>query len=95
MACLTGEKKPDSSTESFEVGHEESGEEQFEGSHCGASKGKKNQKDFVKRNIEVCQSSHRAKCSAGIYRMTWSKCLDCLFFQRGKYLSLVQEKDIF
>ncbi|XP_041809991.1 fibrous sheath-interacting protein 1 [Chelmon rostratus] len=47
------EKKPDSSTESFEVGHEESGEEQFEGSHCGASKGKKNQKDFVKRNIEL------------------------------------------
>lgn len=57
MACLTGEKRPGSSAESFEVGHEETGEEQFEGSHCGASKGKKKQKDFVKRNIEVCQSS--------------------------------------
>ncbi|XP_044021833.1 fibrous sheath-interacting protein 1 isoform X5 [Siniperca chuatsi] len=45
-------KRPDSSIESFEVGHEEIGEEQFEGSHCGASKGKKKQKDFVKRNIE-------------------------------------------
>ncbi|XP_070835356.1 fibrous sheath-interacting protein 1 [Chaetodon trifascialis] len=47
------EKKPDSSTESFEVGHEESGEEQFEGSRCGASKGTKKQTDFVKRNIEL------------------------------------------
>uniref|UniRef100_UPI0037E88739 fibrous sheath-interacting protein 1 n=1 Tax=Semicossyphus pulcher TaxID=241346 RepID=UPI0037E88739 len=46
------EKMPDSWTESFEVGHE-TGEEQFEGSHCGASKGKKKQKDFVKRNIEL------------------------------------------
>ncbi|XP_044021830.1 fibrous sheath-interacting protein 1 isoform X2 [Siniperca chuatsi] len=46
-------KRPDSSIESFEVGHEEIGEEQFEGSHCGASKGKKKQKDFVKRNIEL------------------------------------------
>ncbi|XP_031134304.1 fibrous sheath-interacting protein 1 isoform X2 [Sander lucioperca] len=47
------EKRPDSSTESFELGHEEKREEQFEGSHCGASKGKKKQKDFVKRNIEL------------------------------------------
>ncbi|XP_034530259.1 fibrous sheath-interacting protein 1 isoform X3 [Notolabrus celidotus] len=46
------EKMSDSWIESFEVGHEERGEEQFEGSHCGASKGKKKQKDFVKRNIE-------------------------------------------
>nr|XP_020485810.1 fibrous sheath-interacting protein 1 isoform X2 [Labrus bergylta] len=45
------EKMPDSMTESFEVGHEESGE--FESSHCGASKGEKKQKDFVKRNIEL------------------------------------------
>ncbi|XP_056249814.1 fibrous sheath-interacting protein 1 isoform X1 [Seriola aureovittata] len=42
------EKTPSSSTESFETG-----EEQFEGSHCEASKGKKKQKDFVKRNIEL------------------------------------------
>ncbi|KAM9341265.1 fibrous sheath-interacting protein 1 [Symphorus nematophorus] len=47
------EKRPNSLTESFEVGHEETGEEQFEGSHCGASKDKKKQKDFVKRNIEL------------------------------------------
>ncbi|KAM6969593.1 fibrous sheath-interacting protein 1 [Tautogolabrus adspersus] len=47
------EKIPDGLTESFEVGHEESGEEQFESSHCGAFKGKKKQKDFVKRNIEL------------------------------------------
>ncbi|XP_035529604.1 fibrous sheath-interacting protein 1 [Morone saxatilis] len=47
------EKRPNSLTESFEVGHGETGEEQFEGSHCGASKGKKKQKDFVKRNIEL------------------------------------------
>ncbi|XP_051243086.1 fibrous sheath-interacting protein 1 isoform X6 [Dicentrarchus labrax] len=46
------EKRPNSLTESFEVGHGETGEEQFEGSHCGASKGKKKQRDFVKRNIE-------------------------------------------
>lgn len=69
MACLTGEKRPDSSTESFEVGFEEAGEEQFEGSHCGTSKGKKKQ-DFVKRNIEVCQSSCQAKCSDGACCMT-------------------------
>ncbi|XP_036927733.1 fibrous sheath-interacting protein 1 isoform X5 [Acanthopagrus latus] len=47
------EKRPSSLTESFEVGHEDTGEEQFEGSHCGASKGKKKQRDFVKRNIEL------------------------------------------
>lgn len=81
MACPIGEKRPDSSTESFEVGYEETGEEQFEGSHSGAPKGKKKQKDFVKRNIEVCQSSRWAKRSAGVYRMTWSKSLVCLFFQ--------------
>lgn len=81
MTYLTGEKSPYSLTESFEIDHEETGEEQFEGSHCGASKGKKKQKDFVKRNIEVCQSSRRHECSAGVYRMTWSKFLNCLFFQ--------------
>ncbi|XP_045917745.1 fibrous sheath-interacting protein 1 isoform X3 [Micropterus dolomieu] len=47
------EKRPDSSTESFEVGHEENREEQFEGSHCGVSRSKTKQKDFVKRNIEL------------------------------------------
>ncbi|XP_070697853.1 fibrous sheath-interacting protein 1 [Pempheris klunzingeri] len=47
------ENRPDSSTESFEIGHEETVEEQFEGNHCGASKGKNKQRDFVKRNIEL------------------------------------------
>ncbi|KAG7237287.1 hypothetical protein INR49_032620 [Caranx melampygus] len=42
------EKSPGRSTESFETG-----EDQFKGSHCKASKGKKKQKDFVKRNIEL------------------------------------------
>ncbi|KAK1894618.1 Fibrous sheath-interacting protein 1 [Dissostichus eleginoides] len=46
------ERRPDSSTDLFEQDREETGEEQFEGSHCGASKGKRKQKDFVKRNIE-------------------------------------------
>ncbi|XP_016893885.1 fibrous sheath-interacting protein 1 isoform X2 [Cynoglossus semilaevis] len=31
----------------------ESGDEPFENSHCGASRGTKKQKDFVKRNIEL------------------------------------------
>ncbi|KAF7654805.1 hypothetical protein LDENG_00064560 [Lucifuga dentata] len=48
------EKRPDSTLESFEAGHEEKiKQEQTEGSHCGASKGEKKQKDFVKRNIEL------------------------------------------
>ncbi|XP_034713744.1 fibrous sheath-interacting protein 1 isoform X2 [Etheostoma cragini] len=47
------EKRPESLTESFELRHEETRKEQFEGSQCGASKGKKKQKDFVKRNIEL------------------------------------------
>ncbi|XP_068194162.1 fibrous sheath-interacting protein 1 [Antennarius striatus] len=50
------EKSPVSLTESFEVGNAEMGEEQLEGSHSGASKGKKIQKDFVKRNIELLSS---------------------------------------
>ncbi|KAM8736686.1 fibrous sheath-interacting protein 1 isoform 2-T2 [Acanthopagrus schlegelii] len=53
LNCEQSEKRPSSLTESFEVGHEDTGEEQFEGSHCGASKGKKKQRDFVKRNIEL------------------------------------------
>eukprot|EP00064_Thunnus_orientalis_P003390 superscaffoldBa00000274_g3399 len=47
------EKRPDSTIESFEAGREETGEEQFEGSCYGASEGKKKQRDFVKRNIEL------------------------------------------
>ncbi|XP_059208709.1 fibrous sheath-interacting protein 1 isoform X2 [Centropristis striata] len=47
------ERSSESLTESFERGSEGTGEEQFEGSHCGASKGKKKQKDFVRRNIEL------------------------------------------
>ncbi|XP_010790052.1 fibrous sheath-interacting protein 1 [Notothenia coriiceps] len=47
------ERRPDSSTDLFEQDREETGEEQFEGSHCGASKGKRKKKDFVKRNIEL------------------------------------------
>nr|XP_033499312.1 fibrous sheath-interacting protein 1 isoform X1 [Epinephelus lanceolatus] len=51
-----GERRPDSSRGSLELVHEETEEEQFEGSRCGASKGKKRQKDFVKRNIEQVSS---------------------------------------
>ncbi|KAM3594959.1 uncharacterized protein V6R79_015954 [Siganus canaliculatus] len=47
-----GEKRPNSLSESFEVGHEEVGEEQFESIHCGASKDKKKQKNIFKRNME-------------------------------------------
>nr|XP_046268075.1 fibrous sheath-interacting protein 1 [Scatophagus argus] len=50
---MQSKKRPKSSTESFEASHEETGEELFEGSHSGAFKGKKKQKDFVKRNIEL------------------------------------------
>ncbi|XP_070776919.1 fibrous sheath-interacting protein 1 [Enoplosus armatus] len=50
---LEQSEKIPGSTESLVKGHEETEEEQFEGSHCGASKGKKKQKDFVKRNIEL------------------------------------------
>ncbi|XP_034381207.1 fibrous sheath-interacting protein 1 [Cyclopterus lumpus] len=46
-------KKPASWTESSELSREDTEEEQFEGSHCGASKSKNKQKDFVKRNIEL------------------------------------------
>ncbi|AWP16627.1 putative fibrous sheath-interacting protein 1 [Scophthalmus maximus] len=42
------EKSPGNSTESLETGAE-----QCEAGHCGASRGKKKQKDFVKRNIEL------------------------------------------
>ncbi|KAI4804788.1 hypothetical protein KUCAC02_026403 [Chaenocephalus aceratus] len=51
------ERRPDSSTDLFEQDREETGEEQFEGSHCGASKGRRKQKDFVKRNIELVSDS--------------------------------------
>ncbi|XP_075964652.1 fibrous sheath-interacting protein 1 isoform X3 [Anarhichas minor] len=47
------EKKPGSWTESSELSREDTGEEHFEGSQWGASKSKKKQKDFVKRNIEL------------------------------------------
>ncbi|XP_068436463.1 fibrous sheath-interacting protein 1 [Clinocottus analis] len=47
------EKKPASWTESSELSCEDSEEEQFGGSNCGASKSKNKQKDFVKRNIEL------------------------------------------
>ncbi|XP_026159382.1 fibrous sheath-interacting protein 1 isoform X2 [Mastacembelus armatus] len=49
---LQCEMRPYSSRHSFEAGHEETEEGQFEGSHCDVSKGKKKQ-DFVKRNIEL------------------------------------------
>ncbi|XP_058471817.1 fibrous sheath-interacting protein 1 isoform X3 [Solea solea] len=48
------EWSPDNSEESLETG-----EEQFENSHCGASRGKKRQKDFVKRNIELASGDGR------------------------------------
>ncbi|XP_034432151.1 fibrous sheath-interacting protein 1 isoform X2 [Hippoglossus hippoglossus] len=41
-------KKPENFTDSSETG-----DEQCEDSHCGASRGKKKQRDFVKRNIEL------------------------------------------
>ncbi|XP_047466388.1 fibrous sheath-interacting protein 1 isoform X2 [Mugil cephalus] len=47
------QKRPDSSAESLKVSSEDSGEDEFKGSHCGASKGMEKQKDFVKRNIEA------------------------------------------
>ncbi|XP_022067582.2 fibrous sheath-interacting protein 1 isoform X2 [Acanthochromis polyacanthus] len=47
------EKKPDSLTDSLEVGYKDKAEGQFECSHCGVSKGMNKQKDFVKRNIEL------------------------------------------
>ncbi|CAK6957134.1 fibrous sheath-interacting protein 1 [Scomber scombrus] len=47
------EKRPESTIESFEEGREETWEEQFEGSHCEVFEGKKKQRDFVKRNIEL------------------------------------------
>ncbi|XP_031704017.1 fibrous sheath-interacting protein 1 isoform X3 [Anarrhichthys ocellatus] len=50
---LDCEKKPGSWTESSELSREDTGEEHFEGSQWGASKSKKKQKDFVKRNIEL------------------------------------------
>lgn len=55
MIFLTGEKRPDSTIEAIEAGHEEIWEEQFEGSHHEAFEAKKKPKDFVKRNIEVWQ----------------------------------------
>ncbi|KAM9842964.1 LOW QUALITY PROTEIN: fibrous sheath-interacting protein 1 [Aulostomus maculatus] len=48
-----GEKRPDGIIESLEAGDEETGVEQSDGSHCGASKAKQKQRDFVKRNIEL------------------------------------------
>ncbi|KAM7402899.1 hypothetical protein PAMA_003699 [Pampus argenteus] len=50
---VQSEKRPDSTSESFEAGREETGEEQCEGSRYGASEAKKTQRDFVKRNIEL------------------------------------------
>ncbi|XP_035023091.2 fibrous sheath-interacting protein 1 isoform X2 [Hippoglossus stenolepis] len=41
-------KKPENFTDSSETG-----DEQCKDSHCGASRGKKKQRDFVKRNIEL------------------------------------------
>lgn len=61
-ACLAGEKRS-GSCGSFEADCEEPGEERFGG--------KKRQKDFVNRNIEVGQSS-------------WGASHD-LFFHAGKH----------
>ncbi|XP_069008148.1 fibrous sheath-interacting protein 1 isoform X2 [Embiotoca jacksoni] len=47
------EKKPYGLTESLEGSYEDTGEDQFTGSHCGTSKGMNKHKDFVKRNIEL------------------------------------------
>ncbi|KAM3871339.1 fibrous sheath-interacting protein 1 [Diretmus argenteus] len=53
------EKKPDSLRGSFEGGQEETGQEQPEGSHGGAPRGKKKQEDFVKKNIELASGMGR------------------------------------
>lgn len=54
-----------------EEDHQEAGEEPLGGSHAAAPRGTKKQKDFVRRNTEVCQSSRRAKLrAADVYRMT-------------------------
>lgn len=54
-----------------EEDHQEAGEEPLGGSHGAAPRGTKKQKDFVRRNTEVCQSSRRAKRrTAVVYRMT-------------------------
>lgn len=54
-----------------EEDHQEAGEEPLGGSHGAAPRGTKKQKDSVRRNTEVCQSSRRAKRRAGdVYRMT-------------------------
>lgn len=47
------EIKSAGTVESFETDLAETEEELFRGSHCQASKSKKKQKDFVKRNIEL------------------------------------------
>lgn len=73
MHCIlsfTGNQRPDSLIRSFEEDYEDTREDQFERSHSGDSKGMNKQKDFVKKNIEVCQSSDWAKWSTWIYRMT-------------------------
>lgn len=64
--------------------HQEAGAEPLGGSHGAAPRGTRKQKDFVRRNTEVCQSSCWAKRRAmDVYRMTCG-----LFFQWAKYLSL-------
>lgn len=72
MSRPAGEKNPRSSVESLEEeDHQEAGEEPLGGSHGAAPRGTRKQKDFVRRNTEVCQSSSRAKRRAGdVYRMT-------------------------
>lgn len=83
LICMTspaGKKRRNSSPESFEVGQGVTEQEQCEGS------GKEKQKDFVKRNIKVCQSSCWAKCNLRVYHMT--EPVSCLFVFPGWKISV-------
>lgn len=72
----TGEERADDMIE----GAESVREEPDDGSHSDDTKGKKRQKNFVKRNIEVCRSSCEAMGSSRNLLRTLSTSLHCLFF---------------
>lgn len=67
-----------------EVGHEERADES-EGSQSGVPRGK-NKQDFVKKNIEVCQSSCWAKCSVRLSHDFRVSHYSCYSFFNGKYI---------
>lgn len=82
MPCLSGDTQLDGTTELFEVDQEETVQDQSEGNDCRASKATtKHTKNFVNKNIEVCQSSCWAKGGVWIYPISPSKSRNYLFFQ--------------